>query len=441
MFGIKIECEFFMMKVFNIIFIFLVSFFIHAQDLTGVWVNEKLPTIDFYGELHLVHTKKDEKVKGYTFDIQENGYCKHTFLGSYIKTQKLLEGKNLEVIDKTENHEASIYNLTYQKRGNTEFLIGTLRTYTKIQVQDQLGQIFSEEVLGDPINVTYKRKSTVPEMKKINDPISPQSFGYDDGYEDLLEHDHHQHEENIKKQPEIKTEKIVKNKSTNKPKTEQKVEQKKIEEIAKVETKPTENKIKTGRKNPNLIFGQPKEEAKSVEVPKEIVKVEKPKEEIKPIEVPKEIVKVEKPKEEVKPIEVPKEIVKVEKPKVIKENPKIISEKRSNRKDVLVNVYNVRSKKIKLDIHDFGKEDGDLISMFYNDKLILHQIEIKKESYVYELQLDENAKSHKLVFVAHNLGTIAPNTGELKLEIDGTTYYQKLATDESKNALIELRVQ
>lgn len=413
------------MKSFSLSLIFLISLFGKAQDLTGSWVNEKLPNVDFYAELHLVHTKKDGKVYGYTFDIQADGYCKHTFDGYFEEKQKFLNGKNLEAIDKTENHSASIYNLVYQKRGNNEYLIGTLRTY--IQVWNEVGQIFITNELGEPRNVTYKRKSKTYEVTKINDPVSPQTYGYNDGYKDVLEHDHddshHQHEEVVTKQPEIKVEK---------PKTE---------EIAKVETKPIEIPTKTGRKNPNLTYGKPKEEIKPIEVPKEIVKVEKTKEEAKPIEVPKEIVKVEKPKEEIKPIEIPKEVIKVEKPKIKKENPKIITEKRSTRKDVLVNVYNVRSKKIKLDIHDFGKEDGDLISMFYNDKLILHQIEIKKEPYFYELQLDENAKSHKLVFVAHNLGTIAPNTGELKLEIDGTTYYQKLATDESKNALIELRVQ
>ena len=86
-----------MMKGFHLSFIFLISLLSNAQDLTGAWVNEKLPNVDFYGELHLVHTKKDGKVFGYTFDIQLDGYCKKKIIFSRkisIKPKTALKSTN-----------------------------------------------------------------------------------------------------------------------------------------------------------------------------------------------------------------------------------------------------------------------------------------------------------------------------------------------------------
>ncbi|MCB9203148.1 MAG: hypothetical protein H6604_08910 [Flavobacteriales bacterium] len=172
-------------------------------------------------------------------------------------------------------------------------------------------------------------------------------------------------------------------------------------------------------------------------------KVEKKIEKPKVVTTPKPVEKVvaineveEKPKSIPKPKVEPKKEVERIKPKTEEE---IITEKRNTRKDVLANRYNYKNGKLVFEIYDYGQEDGDLISLFYNDKLIFHKVEIKKEKQRFGLTLDKNSSVHRLVFVANNLGEVAPNTGELKLILDGKTYYQKLATDENENALLEFR--
>jgi hypothetical protein len=70
----------------------------------------------------------------------------------------------------------------------------------------------------------------------------------------------------------------------------------------------------------------------------------------------------------------------------------------------------LNDKKIKLEIYDNGTIDGDIISVFFDDKKVVDSKKLSAEPIVINLELDETKNVHTLVLFAENLGSIPPNT-------------------------------
>lgn len=75
-----------------------------------------------------------------------------------------------------------------------------------------------------------------------------------------------------------------------------------------------------------------------------------------------------------------------------------------------------KSNKFILEIWDNGKEDGDLISLIFNNKTVFRKYAVKKEKIIVELDLIEG--ENLIEILANNNGTIPPNTAKAIL-IDG----------------------
>lgn len=76
-----------------------------------------------------------------------------------------------------------------------------------------------------------------------------------------------------------------------------------------------------------------------------------------------------------------------------------------------------KSNKFILEIWDNGKEDGDLISLRFNNKTVFRKYAIKKEKRIIELDLIEG--ENLIEILANNNGSIPPNTAKAIL-IDGS---------------------
>ena len=64
-------------------------------------------------------------------------------------------------------------------------------------------------------------------------------------------------------------------------------------------------------------------------------------------------------------------------------------------------------------VYDHNKVDNDTISLYFNDKLILHKHRLTKEHKVINLTIDPQIQHNKLVLHAHNIGNIPPNTAAI----------------------------
>ena len=88
------------------------------------------------------------------------------------------------------------------------------------------------------------------------------------------------------------------------------------------------------------------------------------------------------------------------------------------------------SKKIKIEIFDAGKEDGDEINLYHNGELILKNFKVKNEKKVLIIPLDMSIKN-EFKILAINEGTILPNTAKIILVDDKRTF--ELLTSFKKN--------
>ena len=117
-------------------------------------------------------------------------------------------------------------------------------------------------------------------------------------------------------------------------------------------------------------------------------------------------------------------LIVIEEPMII--NPYVIT----TTEDGKVDSVNGREVKIRKALHFNSNEitftvwdnqsfDGDIISLFLNEKCVLDNYLLTKEKHSFTIQL-EDAEKQQLTLYAHNVGKIPPNTVSL-LVSDGTT--------------------
>lgn len=118
-----------------------------------------------------------------------------------------------------------------------------------------------------------------------------------------------------------------------------------------------------------------------------------------------------------------------------------ITRKKKRRKDKLLKSHTIRSRKLMLEILDKKYEDGDRVSIYVNDVLFQFNVEVKNISKQFELRLPSGRKTHKVLFVANNLGQLPPNTATIRYKIDGMFYEATLSTDKKENKYLEFIVE
>ena len=82
----------------------------------------------------------------------------------------------------------------------------------------------------------------------------------------------------------------------------------------------------------------------------------------------------------------------------------------TDRKNTVFSRIPVSVKNITLNIFDNGTVDGDSISVYYNNKLLVSNRRLSTKPITVNLLLDDKATQHEIVLFANNLGSIPPNT-------------------------------
>ncbi len=108
-------------------------------------------------------------------------------------------------------------------------------------------------------------------------------------------------------------------------------------------------------------------------------------------------------------------------------------EKRNN---TLLKTIEVENETIKVDLYDNGEIDGDSISLFYNNKLLLSHKRLSEKAISLNIPVAQDNGVNELVMYAENLGTIPPNTA-LMVVTDGTKRYEvRITSDLEKSGTI-----
>lgn len=103
-------------------------------------------------------------------------------------------------------------------------------------------------------------------------------------------------------------------------------------------------------------------------------------------------------------------------------------------------VLEVKSSKIKVELYDDGEIDNDIVSVYFNNNLLLDKKSLSDKAITFNLDLVKD-KTNELVLYADNLGDIPPNTA-LMVITDGVNRYEvRLSADLKNNASVRFELK
>ena len=91
---------------------------------------------------------------------------------------------------------------------------------------------------------------------------------------------------------------------------------------------------------------------------------------------------------------------------------------------------------LRIDLYDNGEIDGDTVSVYHNNKLVVSGARLSQAPIRLHIRVDAANPHHELVMVAHNLGTIPPNTSLMIVTAGEKRYQVNIASSEEKNAKV-----
>ena len=111
----------------------------------------------------------------------------------------------------------------------------------------------------------------------------------------------------------------------------------------------------------------------------------------------------------------------------------------SSRKNELVNTFTVDNENVTVKLYDNGEIDGDTISVYMNNKLVLSKKRLTAAPLELKIKLDEINDEHELVMVAENLGRIPPNTSLMIVEAGDQRFTARITSTYQKNAMVKFK--
>ena len=101
------------------------------------------------------------------------------------------------------------------------------------------------------------------------------------------------------------------------------------------------------------------------------------------------------------------------------------------RENKLVKKIITNSKMISIDLFDNGTIDNDTIIVFDNKKLLVNKKRLSYKAIRLEFNFTDNVREHEVIIVAHNMGTVPPNTALLLFK-DGKNRQEYFITSTNK---------
>ncbi len=108
----------------------------------------------------------------------------------------------------------------------------------------------------------------------------------------------------------------------------------------------------------------------------------------------------------------------------------------STRSNPLVKRLETEAGEIKVDLYDNGQIDGDTVSVYHNNILVVSHARLSIKPITLRIAIDAAHPHHELILVAHNLGSIPPNTSLMVVNAGTVRYEVFISSNEQKNAKV-----
>ncbi len=119
-----------------------------------------------------------------------------------------------------------------------------------------------------------------------------------------------------------------------------------------------------------------------------------------------------------------------------KELPVPVPEPLLLRANPLVKRIEVPVSEIIVELYDNGEVDGDTISVFHNNRTVIAQALLSAKPLRFTIKINQQEPHHEIVMVAHNLGSIPPNTSLMIITAGSKRYTVSISSNEQKNAKV-----
>lgn len=113
----------------------------------------------------------------------------------------------------------------------------------------------------------------------------------------------------------------------------------------------------------------------------------------------------------------------------------------ATRENPLVKQIETPAGEIRIDLYDNGVMDGDTVSVYHNNELVVSGALLTQKPITLNLRVDATQPRHELIMVAHNLGSIPPNTALMIVTAGQKRYEAFLSSSEQKNARVVISLK
>ena len=134
-------------------------------------------------------------------------------------------------------------------------------------------------------------------------------------------------------------------------------------------------------------------------------------------------------------------IISIEEPKKIRESFAPPKERISNRTYQILKTIEIEDEKITIDIYDNGQIDGDTVSIYLNDKLIVSKKRLTAKPINIQLNLDDDNDVYDIIMYAENLGSIPPNTALMIVQAKNKRYEINVTSTEQTSGAVRFKLK
>jgi hypothetical protein len=111
------------------------------------------------------------------------------------------------------------------------------------------------------------------------------------------------------------------------------------------------------------------------------------------------------------------------------------------RENSLIKQFETEAGEIRLDLYDNGEIDGDTVSIYHNNVLLVSRARLSQKPITFRIAVNAESPYHELVMVAENLGSIPPNTSVMIISAVNKRYRVYISSTEEKNAKVVLNLK
>lgn len=105
----------------------------------------------------------------------------------------------------------------------------------------------------------------------------------------------------------------------------------------------------------------------------------------------------------------------------------------------VIKVIEVSQPNIKVDIYDNGQVDGDVVSIYLNDKQLVSSKMLTAQPITLQIKVDENEDVYDLIMYAESLGSIPPNTALMIVTTATQRYEINISSNEQTSGAIRFK--